>query len=572
MTFRTRLFLAFVLTTVAVIAAVSWAVGATTRNAFERFDAQRADDLVAQFRREFTWRGQEVQRKMDEIAASEAALRIAVDLSRAGADASAYVQEAREMASRHGLDLLELVAHDGAIISSAHWPARFGFKNDWITQAEDWKAQGPFLQRIEIPEENALGLIVVRAIIAGNRELYIAGGVRLNQNFLGSLSLPAGMRASLVESLSPASGPTGPLIEEVTRTKQEASHAAGAETLHAIPLAGRNQDLLGVLLLASSRQALLDLASFIRWAGLLAAAAGVVLGAILIWWVTARVTRPVRLLAEGARQVAGGNWDARVEVATTGEVGELAGAFNHMTRQLAEQRERLVQTERVAAWRELARRLAHELKNPLFPLQITVENLQRARHEQPAQFDEVFDESTRTLLAELGSLRTIIGRFSDFARMPPPALQPVDVNEVVRGAHKVFDAQLHDRIRCQLNLAGNLPAIQADPEQLGRALRNLILNAMDAMPDGGALDIRTLRLPEGVRVEVADSGTGLTPEECERLFTPYYTTKQHGTGLGLAIVQSVVSDHHGRIAVASEPGHGTTVRIDLPETPPCPTS
>jgi signal transduction histidine kinase len=227
----------------------------------------------------------------------------------------------------------------------------------------------------------------------------------------------------------------------------------------------------------------------------------------------------------------------------------------------------MIQAERVAAWRELARRLAHELKNPLFPLQITIENLQRARQASPEQFEEVFRESTSALLAELDNLKTIIGRFSDFAKMPAPNPEPVDVNELARAVLKLFDAQMQapgrPPITSRLELETDLPAVPVDPEMLRRALRNLVLNALDAMPNGGALLIRTQRQDEKIAIEVADTGEGLTPEECERLFTPYYTTKHHGTGLGLAIVQSVVSDHRGTITVHSEPGQGTTFRIEL---------
>src|SRR5690349_12813979 len=131
------------------------------------------------------------------------------------------------------------------------------------------------------------------------------------------------------------------------------------------------------------------------------------------------------------------------------EIGELAAAFNRMTEQLAEQRDRAIQAERVAAWRELARRLAHELKNPLFPLQITIENLRKARDLSESEFDEVFEESTGTLLAELGNLKTIIGRFSDFAKMPPPSFEPVDVNQIVRNVMKLYDAQFKTEPRVE---------------------------------------------------------------------------------------------------------------------------
>jgi signal transduction histidine kinase len=212
--------------------------------------------------------------------------------------------------------------------------------------------------------------------------------------------------------------------------------------------------------------------------------------------------------------------------------------------------------------------LAHELKNPLFPLQITVENLERAKREHPDQFEEVFRESTATLLAELSNLKTIIGRFSDFAKMPTPQFETLELNELVRSVLRLLDAQLaaSGAIHLEIDLDPRLPAIEADPEQIKRALQNLVLNAMDAMPGGGELRVRTRQYNSTVILEVSDTGQGLTEEECDRLFTPYYTTKQHGTGLGLAIVQSVVSDHGGTISVDSQPGRGATFRIELPVT------
>jgi len=558
---------------------VEWIVSDSTRQAFERLETQRVDALVAQFRREFARRGQEIVRGVNGIAGSEAAVNIAVTLNQAAPDLSPFVDEAAAQAGAHGLDLLELLAQDGAIISSAQWPARFGYKQSWITTRSDWKTAGAFLRREELPEGEALALLAVGTATAGDRRLYVVGGQKLDREFISSLGLPAGMRVllytpqALIDTSGPVTqaAPLAPLIERARRENRElsgvvnwTSDAAGAETFHAIPLRGAGNEFLGALLIGSSRRELVELERFLRWTGLLVAAGGILLGVAVSWWATARVTRPVRRLADRARDVAAGNWGATVEVQSGDEIGQLALAFNRMTHELVEQRERLVQAERVAAWRELARRLAHELKNPLFPMQITVENLQRARERYPEQFDEVFRESTATLLSELANLKQIVGRFSDFAKMPPPELQPVDINELATAAMKLFEPQLaRARVSAKLELDPSLTPVPADPEQMSGVLRNLLLNAIDAMPEGGVLTVRTSRHDGTMRLEVSDTGRGLTPEEVDRLFTPYYTTKTHGTGLGLTIVQSVVSDHKGRVSVQSEPGKGATFRIDL---------
>jgi two-component system nitrogen regulation sensor histidine kinase NtrY len=592
-TFRVKLFWIFTLAVLMAVGIVAGGVTITTRRSFEQQDSRHTDAFVAQFQREFLARGQDVARRIQGIADAEATLRMAIELSRPQADASLYVNDARGLAVSHQLDFCELIGGDGTIISSAQWPARFGYKDNWVTQPEDWAARGGFLRREEAPDGAALALLAVSTVHVGDKGLYVVGGERLGKEFIASLQLPVGMRALLYTNLAPsfsaeeltdAAGPVAqaekfaPLIEQVRQQPHEvttlihwSSKPADDETFHALPLLGRQSELLGVLLVGSARRDLVALEWQIRVLAILVALAGLMLGLVLSWWAAARVTRPVERLSAGAREVAAGNWDIRVQARSHDEVGKLAQAFNQMTGQLAEQRDRLLQAERVAAWRELARRLAHELKNPLFPLQITIENLRRARDHNPEQFDEVFRESTETLLAELENLKTIIGRFSDFSKMPAPELRPVNVNEIVRGVEKLFEGQFsavgRPSITPELYLAEDLPIIRADAPLLHRALENLVLNAMDAMPAGGTLTLRTARHNDAVRIEVSDSGVGLTREECERLFTPYYTSKQHGTGLGLAIVQSVVSDHGGAVTVESEPGVGTTIRIELPDRP-----
>ena len=424
--------------------------------------------------------------------------------------------------------------------------------------------------------------------------MFVIGGERLDQGFLSTLDIPTGTRVLLYQNLDarwnpqslldlngPAAGADriAPLVDTVRKTGQEAqgvidwsSDSADAEVFHAIPLTGQNQQTMGILLVGTSRRALIELQRRVISTAMLVGGLGILVAVLASLWFAARVTRPVVSLAEAARRVAAGDLAAKVEVESSDELGELAASFNRMTDDLLQQKERAVQAERVAAWRELARRLAHELKNPLFPLQVTVENLMRAKAKSPDMFEEVFQEGTATLLAEINNLKTIIGRFSEFSKMPQPQRRPTQVNDVLRSVLRVFQAQLQENgshIALRTELAADLPEISADPDLLHRALSNLVLNAIDAMPHGGELTLRTVVLGfgepgTGVAIAVSDTGSGLTPEECARLFTPYYTTKQHGTGLGLAIVQSVVSDHGGKISVESTREKGTTFRIELP--------
>ena len=594
MIFRRKLLAVFALTICVSVGAVAGMVLALTRRAFEKTEEQRSAALLTQFQREFSRQGEEAVRRIQAIAASEPVLRMAEELNRSSGDTSSFFDLAHSLAENHQLDFLELVDSRGTIVSSAQWPAKFGYADATFDSWSGLGEQAAFLKQEDLEDSTALGLFAVRAIRVGEHPFFVMGGRRLDREFLTALDLPTDMRALLYQNrgtrfstdmLVSPSGADGhppeklaPLVEAVQRYNQEtfgivhwSADPADDEMFHAIPLRGVGKDgaLLGILLIGNSRRPYVELKRRIGESALLVAGCGIVLAILFSSWAAGRVTRPVEKLAQAARDVAAGNWNTRVELTGKDELAQLADSFNRMTAELLTQKERLVQAERVAAWRELARRLAHELKNPLFPLQLTVESLVRAREQSPGQFEELFRESAQTLLAEISNLKTIIGRFSEFSRMPHPQLQPVQINDIVRGVAQLFQAQLQapgrPPIVCRLDLDDSIEPMAADPDLLHRAFSNLVLNAMDAMSGaGGTLTLRTRGSDDHVIVEVGDTGSGLTPEECERIFTPYYTSKQHGTGLGLAIVQSVVSDHGGRISVHSEPGSGTTFAIELP--------
>src|ERR1700686_2556604 len=563
MTFRRKLLVVFALTVFLSVGAVGVLVLVVTRNAFEKTEDRRTAALITRFQQEFSRRGEDVARQVGAIAASDPVSRMATARNGTSADSAEYFELAKSMAESHQLDFLEFLDAHGSIVSSAQWPANFGYPETTFESLSASSGQSAFLKQEELQDSNALGLFAVRASGISERPIYVVGGRRLDKKFLSALDLPADMRVLLYQNgsdhfspdalLDPSAAVASPgaarptekfaaLIESVRRYDQEmtgivswSSDPADDEVFHAIPLrgAGKDHSLLAILLVGNSRRSYVELKRRIRASALLVGGGGIFLAILLSSWAAAKVTRPVEELARAAQDVAAGNWDTRVLVHGGDEVAQLAESFNRMTAELAAQKERLGQTERVAAWGEPAPRAGPQLKNPLFPLQLTVENLLRARAQSPEQFDEVFRESSTTLLAEISNLKTIINRFSEFSKMPRPQLQPVQVNEILRGVMRLFQAQLQapgrPPIAVKLELDERVGTIAADPDLLHRALSNLVLNAMDAMTQGGTLTLRTRRDDAKVTIEIADTGSGLTGEECERIFTPHYTSKQHGT-------------------------------------------
>jgi two-component system, NtrC family, nitrogen regulation sensor histidine kinase NtrY len=298
-------------------------------------------------------------------------------------------------------------------------------------------------------------------------------------------------------------------------------------------------------------------------AGLALAALGAV---VLIGLLVARRTaRDLESLVEGSLAAARGDLDHRVPVRSKDEVGAVANAFNFMMEDLKTSKDRLVIAERIAAWQEIARRLAHEIKNPLTPIQMAMDTLRKTWKKKHPSFDEILEESTTTVLQEAERLKQIVTEFSDFARMPKPEFQRVDLNEVVRSAMTLYQGAAPIETRL-----GTMPQLDADKNQLNQVVLNLVENARDAIGTRavGKITVTTKLGEAGDRamLVVEDNGPGVPTELKDKVFAPYFTTKhaKGGTGLGLAIVHRIVSDHGGRITVADMPGGGARFAIELP--------
>ncbi len=308
---------------------------------------------------------------------------------------------------------------------------------------------------------------------------------------------------------------------------------------------------------------------------LFAGAVAVLVGLCLAVFLARSLSRPIVELARETQEVVGGSPQSIAERGGR-ELREFARAYNRAIAELASMRRRLAATERISARREVARQVAHEIKNPLAPIRAAVETLRRLRARDDPAFDEYFEEATVTVLQEVHRIANIVSEFTKFARLPPPKPEKIDLVEVVRGvvtlhasAGEGVEKTGTKRVEFK---ADPIPNIMADRDQMVQVLTNLVQNGLDAAsavrPDPRVMV--TIDAPEEgkVRIVVRDNGPGVPPEILPRLFEPYATSKEKGTGLGLAIVHRMVFEHGGEIMYREATKGGAVFEILLPVSGP----
>jgi signal transduction histidine kinase len=285
--------------------------------------------------------------------------------------------------------------------------------------------------------------------------------------------------------------------------------------------------------------------------------------ALITLAVARRTTRPIQELQKFTRQVALGDLDVQVPAGGQDELGDLARSFNRMTRELKENHEQLVRAEKDAAWREMARQVAHEIKNPLTPLRLSADLLERARAEGSGEFDAILARTVEIIRRQCDHMREIAKDFHAFAGRHHD-LRPVDVAAALDEVLALHDAWARDS-RIEVVRTGDGGIVRADPDELRRALINLVSNAFEAMPEGGRFEADVCGIDGRIAVEFRDTGPGITEEQRGHLFEPYFTTRSSGTGLGLAIVRRIVEDLGGEVTLRNrEPGPGAVARLVLP--------
>ncbi len=288
-----------------------------------------------------------------------------------------------------------------------------------------------------------------------------------------------------------------------------------------------------------------------------------IVSALLARAVSAGVSGPIRTLTEGMRRIGGGDLDYRVRVKANDEVAYLVESFNRMAEELKKSRESLQRAERAAAWRDVARQVSHEIKNPLTPIEFSIYRLESSL---PAEWLDNSDlrESLRIIKEEISSIRKIADAFSQFARLPHSELKPADVGEIVLESVELFRNQAPD-MRISFEQAEELPLVPLDAQQIKSVIHNLIKNAIQAGKAGDEIEVKVTadEEPYAVQITITDHGCGMDEETMKRIFDPYFTTKADGSGIGLFLAQRIIADHGGDINVESRPGKGATFTVRI---------
>ncbi len=331
----------------------------------------------------------------------------------------------------------------------------------------------------------------------------------------------------------------------------------GRDAILMVPLTSRQQEIEGQIEELDRRV-------------LLGALVFIMLGAGIGYSMAERIADPVNRLMRATRRIAKGDLDARVVATSSDELQRLVEAFNTMAEDLRRQRVELERTNRLAAWADMARQVAHDIKNPLTPIQLNAEHLQRVHTDRGRPLGPLVDDCVAKILGQVRLLRQISSEFSSFASVPRPAPTSVDLAALVHGIVEPYRAALAGRVSVDAAIPDGLPRVEVDPLLIGRALTNVIENALHAMPGGGALRLTAAADPlkRQVILHVADTGVGMDADALARIFEPYFSTKTTGTGLGLTIAKRNVEANGGTVSVTSSPGVGTTVSMALPAVGP----
>ncbi len=286
---------------------------------------------------------------------------------------------------------------------------------------------------------------------------------------------------------------------------------------------------------------------------------GLILGLFVSFWFSKKITRPVEKLKIAANEIGKGNLNYRIEIDGGDELAELGNAFNQMVSELSENQRKIIELEKMATWQQLARRLAHEIKNPLTPIQLMSQQMRDNYSGDDKNYQEMVNECSSIIEQEVESLKNLVKEFSDFARLPEIQPTKQNISNLINSVGKLYQTS-----EIKIQLPQNEIPVAFDYEYMKRVLINLVNNALAATISNEPVMIKAKVEEKKVIIEVIDKGQGISSENLPKIFDPYFSTKKSGVGLGLSIVKKIVEEHNGEIKVNSIQGKGTSFIIYLP--------
>jgi len=572
-TLRTRLVLGFALVALVPLALAMALLASRIQDTVRAEAASRLNATLGIVAAQIRDDGERLTRRL-EVLARERSLAALGAAAQPG-DTSLV----RELTTRRyllGLDVLEWIGPGGLVIAAAReappdsvFAGAGGADENGDTVGEPRAVSPAPGASVEPGAGGRTLLLIARAPVRarGAPAGILRGGVRMDATWLerqrGAAALDLALRgaggATLASTLDPAEAPFLPLLEDPAGAGLERR----THLVRGVPIgpraAGRGAELLGIVSTAGADRTVAALWRTSALLGAFGLAVAILLG--VLW--SRQVAQPLERLAGFSARVARGDWEEPLELRSFAELETLARALDRMRSDLRDYRDRLRASERQAAWSQMARMVAHEVKNPLTPIGVSIADLKRSYEQGRQDFPQILAEAARTIGEEIEALKRLLQEFSDFGRLPEPELRPVRLAEVIGDLRALYHAEV---AAGRLMLAGEGGEVQiaADRAQLRQALINLVKNGLEAAADGGRVQVELGTVPGAVTIAVADTGPGLEPGQRERLFVPGATTKPHGSGLGLTIVERIVTAHGGTIAVASAPGQGTRFEIRLP--------
>lgn len=484
-------------------------------------------------------------------------------------DQSALIKNTERQLNLLDLNYLAIIDPQGMVLAQGHDKAVFGFpvKSDPIV-AEALRGQPVHSLAVrDIKGSDELLMMAASPVWFKNRVIgVVLGGKTIDEGYLRDLQSLSGAELILLSEgevkISTIPGNLDEVPVETTSNVFTSIQLGGTPyKFSSYALTNFTGDKVADLMIGISTYDLKTVYDRISLVFVIFTVGSFVLAFILALSFSYSITRPITELAEAASRMATGDFEVDIKSGRSDEIGKLVGSFNMMASDLKDYREKLIDSERMTAFTQMAQKVAHEIKNPLTPIQVSMQDLKRSYDNKDDDFPEMLERSCNTVLEEVSSLAKIVKEFSEFARFPSPQLQRENLTELMESCIGLYDADI-EAGRLKVDFPASDLIVQVDRDHLKRAVHNIIKNAFEATSESGVVEVKTYSEDGYGVIEVNDSGPGFSPMAKKNLFSPYFTTKAEGSGLGLVIVKKIMTDHEGVIEIDDDE-NGASIKLKL---------